>query len=190
MVLWSFCNLSRALSRSGIFWQGEGLGAEHRVMTWPEILSVIAAVAAAGSFWVAYKAYHIAALQALPHPDIGWISSSGGHRSLNFEITRASGNADWVVTSASIRGNWRRRRYLARGLLEHEEEFEGEIIRSYGPTGPWQQCIIFDPPVPQGAIVLDPETPDCEVKLKLTLRTLPSPTVVRRIMLKRYRPRP
>ena len=177
---------SRGLEKTG----KKGLGVGHRVVSWPEVLSIFAAVGAAGSFWVAFKAYRIAALQALPHPDIGWMSSSTGHRSLDFTITRASGNADWVVTSATIRGNWRRRRHLARGLLEHEEEFEGEIIKSYGPTGPWEQCIIFDPPVTQGAIVLHPETPDCEVKLKLALKTLPSPKVVRRIMLKRYRPRP
>ena len=139
---------------------------------------------------IAYMAYRIAALQALPHPDIGWESSSTGHRSLDFKITRASGNADWVVTSASIRGNWLRRRYLARGSVEHEHEFQGEIIRSYQPAGPWLQYIVFNSPVTPDAIVLHPETPDCEVKLKITLRTLPSPTVVRRIKLKRYRPRP
>ena len=35
-----------------------------------------------------------------------------------------------------------------------------------------------------GAIVLHPDTPDCEVKLTITLNTLLSPTVVRRIKLK------
>ncbi len=157
-------------------------------MTWPEILSVIAAVGAGGSFWVAYMAYRIAALQAFPHPDIGWMASSRGVRSLNFKITRASGSPDWVVTSASVRGNWSRRRYMARGFLEYEEEFEGEIYSFYKATGPWQHRIIFEPPLTEGAIVLRPGTPDCEVKLKITLRTLPSPTVVRRLKLKRYRP--
>ena len=182
---------SRGLEKSG----KKALGVGHRVVTWPEALSIfaavgaaIAALGAAGSFWVAYKAYCVAALWALPRPDIGWESSSTGHRSLAFTTTRASNNAGWVVTSATIRGNWRRRRYLARGLLVHVEEFGDDIIESYEPTGPWGHCVIFDPPVPEGAIVLHPEAPDCEVKLKLVLRTLPSPKVVRRIMLKRYRP--
>ena len=158
-------------------------------MTWSEMLSVIAAVGATGSLLVAYLAYRIAARQALPHPEIGWMSSSTGSRSLNFTIKRTSDNADWVVARASIKNNWRRRPFLARGALVHEDEFEGNIYRSYRPTGPWQQRIIFDPPLTEGAIVIHEEAPDCEVKLKLTLRTLPSPTVVRRIKLRRYRPR-
>ena len=82
-------------------------------MTWSEILSIIAATVAVGSLFVAYLSYRIAARQALPHPNIGWTSSTTGHRSLSFNITRAPGNVDWIVTSASIRGNWLRRRYLA-----------------------------------------------------------------------------
>ena len=159
-------------------------------MTWPEVLSIIAAMGASGSLGVAYMAYRLAKLQALPHPDIGWMARSTGHRSLDFQITRASGNADWAVESASIRCNWRRRRHLALGSTEDEEQFEGITVKFYAPTGPWQRCIIFDPPVTRGGIVLHPEAPDCEVKLKLTLRTLPSPKVVRRIKLKRFRPRP
>ena len=170
----------------------KGLRVGHRVMTWSEDLSTIAAgiavVLAAASFWVAYMAYRIAALQALPHPDIGWTARSTGQRSLDFQITRTSGNADWAVQSASIRGNWRRRRHLARGVLEGEETFEGDTVKFYATTGPWQRCIIFDPPVAGGGIVLHPDAPDCEVKLKLTLRTLPSPKVVRRIKLKRLQP--
>ena len=131
----------------------------------------------------------IAARQALPHPEIGWMSSSTGSRSLDFTIKRTSDNADWVVASASIKGNWRRRRYLARGSLVHEDEFEGAIYKNCHPTGPWQQRVIFDPPVGEGALVIHHEALDCEVKLKLTLRTLPSPTVVRRIKLRGYRPR-
>ena len=164
-------------------------------MTWSEVLSifaavgaVIAAIGAAGSFWIARKAYRVAEIQVLPRPNIGLESSPTGHRSLAFTTIRASNNADWVVMSATIRGNWRRRRYLARGELVHVEEFGDDTIEFYEPTGPWEQSIIFDPPVPEGAIVLHPEAPDCEVKLKLVLRTLPSPKVVRRIMLKRYRP--
>ena len=40
-------------------------------MTWPEVLSIIAAMGASGSLGVAYMAYRLAKLQALPHPDIG-----------------------------------------------------------------------------------------------------------------------
>ena len=76
---------------------------------------------------------------------------------------------------------------MARGLLVDEKYIGGEWIEFYGPTGPWEQCVIFDPPVIEGALVLHSETPDCEVKLKLTLKTLPSPTVVRRIVIKRYK---
>ena len=159
-------------------------------MSWVEILSIIAAVGAAGSLGVAYKAYRITALQALPHPNIGWLSSARGHRSLDFRITRASDNRDWVVVSASIRGNWWRRRYIARGFLGNEEDFEGTVVGFYQASGPWQHCVNFDPPVTEGAIVLHPDTPDCEVKLKITLRTLPSPVAVRRFKLKRYRHHP
>ena len=130
------------------------LGAHMSATDWITItslaLSAFAALVAAGSFVVAYMAYRLAALQALTHPDISWESSSTGHRSLEFKITRASGNADWVVANACIRGNWRRRHYLARGVVEYEQEFEGEIYRSYKPTGPWQRCITFDSPVRQG----------------------------------------
>lgn len=157
-------------------------------MTWAEVLSVIAAMGAAGSLMVAYMAYRIAVLQALPQPDIGWMSSSTGDRSLDFKVTRNPGSADWVVTRASIRGNWLRRRHMARGVLVHAEEFEGDVYKTYRASGPWQDRIIFDPPIAEGAIVLHPDTPDCEVKLRITLRTLPSPTVVRRIKLNRYRP--
>lgn len=157
---------------------------EDRVVTWPEVLSIIAAMAAAGSLLVAYMAYRIAALQALPHPNIGW-TAGPGQRSLSFTITRDVGKADWVVTSATIRGNWRRRRYLARGQVYDVQVIDDDWIEFYEPAGPWQQCVIFDPPVIEGALVLHPDTPDCEVKLKLTLRTLPSPKVVRRIVLKR-----
>ena len=159
-------------------------------MTWPEVLSIIAAMGASGSLGVAYMAYRLAKLQALPHPDIGWMARSTGQRSLDFQITRASGKADWAVESASIRWNWRRRRHLALGLTEGEETFEGDTVKFYATNGLWQRCIIFDPPVTRGAIVLHPDTPDCEIKLKLTFRTLPSPKVVRRIKLRRYRPQP
>ena len=158
-------------------------------MSWAEVLSIIAAGVAICSFCVAYKSYRIAAFQALPHPNIGWESAETGHRSLDFEIKRASGDPDWGVKRASIRGNWLRRRRLALGVVEYESEWRGEIIRSYVPDGQWQRCIDFDPPVVRGAIVLHPETPDCEVKLELALQVLPSPKVVRRIVLKRYRPR-
>ena len=157
-------------------------------MTWPEVLSVIAAVVAVVSTGMAYMAYRIAARQALPHPDIGWTSADSGHRSLDFKVTRAPGSADWVVASGSVRRNWTRRRHMARGYLVHAEEIEGDPHKTYEPAGPWQHCIIFDPPLTEGAIVLHPDTPDCEVKLKITLRTLPSPTVIRRIKLNRYRP--
>ena len=155
------------------------------MVSWSEVLSIIATLAAAGSLGVTFWACRIAARQAWPHPNIGWISSSTGHRSLDFEIEKVSGGPDWGVKKASIRGNWRRRRYLARGILQQEEEFEGEIINHYGPSGEWQRCIDFDSPVKKGAIVLHPETPECEVKLELTLRTLPSPKVVRRIWVKK-----
>ena len=115
-------------------------------MTWPGVLSVIAAVVAAVSTAIAYMAYRIAARQALPHPDIGWTSADSGHRSLDFKVARVPGSADWVVASASVRSNWRRRPYMARGYLVHAEEFEGDVYKTYKPAGPWQHRIIFDPP--------------------------------------------
>ena len=115
-------------------------------MSWSEVLSIIATLAAAGSLGVTFWACRIAARQAWPHPNIGWISSSTGHRSLDFEIEKVSGGPDWGVKRASIGGNWQRRRYLARGVLQQEEEFEGEIINHYGPSGEWQRCIDFDSP--------------------------------------------
>ena len=162
----------------------------HEFMGWSEVLSIVAVVVAVGSLLTSYRGYRIAAFQALPHPRIGWESSSTGHRSLDFRISRSSGDPDWVVAGASVRGNWRRRCYLARGVLEHAGEFDGEMIESYRPNGSWQRCIVFDPPLMQGAVVLHPEAPDCEVKLRLTLRTLPSPTIVRRIKLKRLQSGP
>ena len=153
------------------------------------VLSAIAVVVATCSMAIAYMAYRIAVRQTLPHPDIGWMSVYNGHRSLDFKITRTPGSADWVVAGASVRGNWRRRPYMARGYVVHAEEFEDDIYKTYGPTGPWQHRIIFDPPLTEGAIVLHPDTPDCEVKLIITLRTLPSPRVVRRIKLNKYQPR-
>ena len=153
------------------------------------MISAIAAVAAISSAVAAYMAYRIAARQALPHPNIGWMSSTSGHRSLDFKVERASGSADWVVASVSIRGNWRRRRLIARGYPLHTDDVDGKAVTTYEASGPWQHRIIFDPPLTEGAIVLHPDTPDCEVKLRITLSTLPSPTVERRIKLKSLRPR-
>ena len=118
------------------------------------LFPAIATVAAIFSAVAAYMAYRIAALQALPHPDIGWTSSTSGHRSLDFKVTRAPGSAEWVVASVSIRGNWRRRRQIARGYLVHAEDVDGEIVGTYEASGPWQHRIIFDPPLTEGAIFL------------------------------------
>ena len=162
------------------------IGTEARsALTWPGVIAVVAAVGAVSSAVATYLIYRVAALQALPHPDISWVLSSTGQRSLDFEINWTSGKAQWVVSSISIRGNWLRKRYLARGSLYHEDEHEGETIKSYEPTGSWQHCIEFSVPVRRGAVVIHHDAPDCEVKLKLALSTLPSPTVTRRIKLRR-----
>ena len=157
-------------------------------MTWAEILCVIAAVGAVGSLGVAYMAYRLAALQGLPHPDIISTSSPDGSRSLSFQISRPSGHPEWVVTSASVSGNWRRRPYLARGSVEYNEEVRGKISISHRAIEHWQHRIIFDPPLTEGSILLRADAPDCEVRLLITLRTLPSPTVVRRFKSERHRP--
>ena len=143
----------------------------HEIMGWSEVLSIVAVVVAVGSLVTSYRGYRIAAFQALPHPRIGWESSTTGHRSLYFRMSLSSGDPDWVVAGVSVRGNWRRRCYLAHGVLEHAEMLDGQWIESYQPTGSWQRCIVFDPPLIEGAVVLHPEAPDCEVKLKLTLST-------------------
>ena len=75
---------------------------------------------------------------------------------------------------------------MARGVLLHWEEFDGVSINHYEPSEEWQRCIEFDSPVRKGAIVLHPETPECEVKLELTLSTLPSPKLVRRFRIKKW----
>ena len=157
-------------------------------MSLSESWAIIAVLLSMGSLLIAYKAYGIAAFHALPHPEIGWLAKWGGTRSLDFEITRPAGGPAWVIESASIRRNWRRQRYLARGSLQDAQEVDGEIIREYEPIGPWEHRIIFDPPVTRGALVLHTDTPDCQLKLRITLSTLPSPTIVRRIKLSRYGP--
>ena len=162
------------------------IGAEASpALTWSGLIAIVAAVGAVSSAVATYLIYRTAALQALPHPDISWVLSSTGERSLDFEISWATGKAQWVVSSVSIRRNWLRKRFLASGSLYHEDQHEGESIRSYKPTGPWRHYIEYSVPVRQGAVVIHHDAPDCEVKLKLTLSTLPSPTVTRRIKLKR-----
>ena len=82
----------------------------HEFMGWSEVLSIVAVVVAIGSLLTSYRGYRIAAFQALPHPRIGWESSSTGHRSLDFRISRSSGDPDWVVAADRIwplSGVWR-----------------------------------------------------------------------------------
>jgi hypothetical protein len=156
---------------------------------WPEVLSVAAIVGALASVFISYKAYRIAAVQALPRLKIGGMATWGASRSVAFEVEWIPGHPDWVVTSASIRRNWRRRYLLAHSELEYSHEApDGEIINEYKSSGPWKRRITFDWPVKQGGIVLHRDTPDCEVTLKMVLTTSPSPTVFRHIKSRRYGP--
>ena len=53
---------------------------------WPEVLSVAAIVGALASVFISYKAYRIAAVQALPRLKIGGMATWGASRSVAFEV--------------------------------------------------------------------------------------------------------
>ena len=160
-------------------------------MNFSEYISVAAILIAFLSAWVAYRSYQLASVQALPKTPIGGIAVYKGVRSIDFDVESIPGHAEWVVKSASIKRNLRRRRHLARGYLVHTEATpDGEILKDYRPTGPWAQQIIFDPPIKKGGVILHSEAPDCQIRLKLVLNTSPTPTIVRYIDSKRYGPLP
>lgn len=164
-------------------------------MNLPEYFSVsfslAAVVIALLSAWVGFRGYQIASIQALPKTPIGGIATYGGVRSIDFDVESIPGRADWVVKSASIKGNLRRRRHLALGYLEHSEVApDGEVLNAYRPTGPWEHHITFDPPIKKGGLVLHSEAPDCQIRLTLVLNTFPTPKIVRYIDSKRFGPLP
>ena len=155
----------------------------------PLVIAGIAVLVALGSYWTSHKAQKISEIQALPRTPIGGLSTWGGNRCIDFEVEWLSGRPDWVVASASIRWNWGRRRLLALGQLEYsDKDPDGDIINLYQPSGPWKHHIIFDPPVRKGGIVLHPDAPDCQIRLKITLSTMPSPEITRYIISKRFGP--
>ena len=156
-----------------------------------EYFSLVAVVIALVSAWFAFKSYRIASVQALPKTPIGGMAVYKGVRSIDFDVESIPGHAEWVVKSASIKGNLRRRRHLARGYLEHTEVApDGEILKDYRPTGDWAHKITFDPPIKKGGLVLHSEALDCQIRLKLVLNTSPTPTIVRYIDSKRFGPLP
>ena len=160
-------------------------------MNWSEYLSLAAILVALASAWVGFRGYRIAAVQALPNTPIGGIASYGGMRSIDFDVESIPGRPDWVVESASIKWNLRRRPHLAHGYLDHSKVGpDGEVFNYYMPKGPWEHQITFDPPTNEGGFVLHSEAPDCQIRLKLVLTTSPSPTIVRYIKSKRYGPLP
>ena len=152
--------------------------------------SGFALLIAVGALWVSFRGYRVGKIQALPRLAIYRSWGSKGQRTVSFEIEWLPGRPDWVVAGASVRRNWRKRPFIARGQLEdaYEDEY-GQKVTYYKPSGPWECRIIFDAPRRQGAVILHPEAPDCEVTLEITLTTLPSPTERRRIKIKRFWPR-
>ena len=45
------------------------------------------------------------------------------------------------------------------------EDSDGSIVHLYKSSSTWERRIFFDPPVRNGAVVIHPAAPDCEVAL-------------------------
>ena len=127
-------------------------------------------------------------VQALPRIAPGTVAASGGLRSVEFATEWLPGHPDWVVASANIRWNWRRRKFIARGRLIHSEEApDGDTFNEYEPRLPWERRVTFDPPAKEGAVVIHPDAPDCDITFAIVLRTTPSPTIRRHVKSIRFR---
>ena len=78
-------------------------------MSWPELLSIIAALGVVVTSWISLRAYRVAAAQVLPRLPVGTGAvrtvGGGGHPYIEFEAESVSGRSDWKVAGASIRCN-------------------------------------------------------------------------------------
>ena len=155
-------------------------------MPWIEIFTGITGLMAVRSFVLSGLAYRRSGVQDLPPIRVGHSWSSTGQRGISFDLERLPGRPNWVVYSATVSGNWRRRPWLARGQEREISVLDnGEEVIQYGPDSPWRHRVAFDPPRKEGAIMIHPAAPDCQVILKITLTTSPSSTVARHIVSKR-----
>ena len=155
-------------------------------MAWIEIFAAITGLMAVASFALSGLAYRRSGVKDLPPISVGWSWDGAGQRGVYFDLERLPGRPHWVVHSATVNRNWRRRPWLAGGRERGTHVLDnGEEIIQYGPDSPWRHSVVFDHPKKEGAVMIHPEAPDCRVALKIILTTLPSPTVVRHIVSKR-----
>ena len=155
-------------------------------MSWIEIFAGITGLMAVASFVLSGLAYRRSGVQDLPPISVVWSWSSTGYRGISFDLERLPGRPHWVVHSATVSRNWRRRPWLAGGQERGISVLDnGEEVIQYGPDSPWRHRVVFDHPRKEGAVMIHPEAPDCQVTLKITLTTSPSPTVARHIVSKR-----
>ena len=155
-------------------------------MSWVEVSSVITGSMAIASVVLSGLAYRRSGVQDLPRVDFWRSWTSGGQRGIIFDLEQLPGQPDWVIDGASVRWNWRHRQWLAHGQERfYNEYFDGEPVNRWVPATPWEHRVKFDPPKKHGGVMLHPDAPDCQVTLRITLSTSPSPTVVRHVTSKK-----
>ena len=98
-------------------------------MSWVEVSSVVTGLMAIVSVVLSGLAYRRSEVQNLPRVEFWRWWYSSGQRGFSFEVESLPGRSEWVVRSASVRWNWRHRRWLARGR-EHfaNEYFDGDEV--------------------------------------------------------------
>ena len=165
-------------------------------MTWLEIfspvLAFVAVVIAAGSLWISRKAHRLSEMQTLPRIDFvrSWSSRIGQRdRGLYIKLEPMSDGQDWVIASLSVRRNWRKRSILACGqVVGHDVVDDGTVYPRFTRIGDWERSITYEPRQTEVAVFLHPDAPDCDVAMKITHSTSPSPVVKRYIESSRESP--
>ena len=147
-------------------------------MNWSELLSIVATVGVVTSIWISLRAYRVSAAQVLPRLAVGTGAvrsiKGNGFRYIEFEAESVLGRPDWMVVGASLRWDWRRRRFLSHGYSMYSEEDDfGQTFHHYEPIKPWERRIFFDQPVKAGVIMIHGDAPDCDVSLEIVLSTSP-----------------
>ena len=149
------------------------------------VVAGIAVVIAAGSLLISRRAHKISEMQALPRIILGHSWSSRGERGLYVKLELMPDGQDWVIVRVDVRRTWRtwrKRCFLARGDVVGQDFAEdGIAYPNFIRIGDWERSVTYELTRREIAVFLHPDAPDCDVKLEITLSTLPSPVIKRYI---------
>ena len=168
-------------------------------MSWSELISSgVAAVAVAIAFVsliVSYRAHKWTQIQTLPSITVLRAWSTSGERSLHVKLEATPDRQDWVIASAGIRRTWRNLRIwrqpslIARGEVSELDVLDdGTLYSRCRKVGDWERCLTFGSGRREVAIFVQPDAPDCDIALEITLSTSPSPVAIRYAKSPRFFP--